>query len=56
MWNGTVRALPFGEQVEAARIAGCSAITVTPSDYNKWLGASISTSNLRSKASPVMVD
>ncbi len=37
MWNGTVRALLFGEQVEAERIAGCSAIAITPSDYNKWL-------------------
>jgi hypothetical protein len=55
MWNGTVRALPFGEQVEAARIAGCSVIAITPSDYNKWLGASISTSNLRSMASDVGV-
>ena len=47
MWNGTVRALPFREQVKAAGIAGCSAIAVTPSDYNKWLGASLSTSDLR---------
>jgi hypothetical protein len=47
MWNGTVRALPFGEQVEAARIAGCSVIAVTPSDYDKWLGAS--TKHVRSQ-------
>lgn len=51
MWNGTVRALPFRDQVEAARIAGCSAIAVTPSDYNKWLGASTSTADLRKIAS-----
>jgi sugar phosphate isomerase/epimerase len=50
MWNGTVRTLPFQQQVEAARIAGCSAIAVTPSDYNKWLGASISTSDLKNMA------
>ncbi len=46
MWNGTVRALPFVEQLKAAEIAGCSAIAVTPSDYNKWLGSSISTADL----------
>jgi hypothetical protein len=47
MWNGTVRALPFREQVEAARIAGCSVIAITPSDYNKWLGTGTSTSDLK---------
>jgi hypothetical protein len=47
MWNGTVRALPFRKQVEAARIAGCSVIAITPSDYNKWLGAGTSTSDLK---------
>jgi sugar phosphate isomerase/epimerase len=46
MWNGTVRALPFAEQLKASQVAGCSAIAVTPSDYNRWLGASISTSDL----------
>ena len=51
MWNGTVRALPFKEQVEAAAIAGCSAIAVTPSDYNKWVGASLSTRDLLKIAS-----
>ena len=50
MWNGTVRALPFHEQVEAARVAGCSAIAITPSDYNKWLGISMATSDLRAIA------
>jgi hypothetical protein len=40
MWNGTVRVLPFREQHKAARIAGCNAIAVTPSDYNKGLGTS----------------
>jgi hypothetical protein len=50
MWNGTVRALPFREQLEAARIAGCSAIAVTPSDYNKWLGTGTSTSHLKNMA------
>jgi sugar phosphate isomerase/epimerase len=47
MWNGTVRALPFRAQVEAARVAGCSVIAVTPSDYNKWLGTGTSTSDLK---------
>ena len=35
MWNGTVRALPLKEQLRAAAIAGCHALSVTPSDYNR---------------------
>ena len=50
MWNGTVRALPFPEQLKAASIAGCTSIAITPSDYNKWLGASTPTSDLKSMA------
>ena len=50
MWNGTVRALPLKEQLRAAAIAGCQALSVTPSDYNKWLGASISTHDMLSMA------
>jgi hypothetical protein len=41
----------FPEQVEAARIAGCSVIAITPSDYNKWLGIGTSTSDLKHVAS-----
>jgi hypothetical protein len=50
MWNGTVRALPLKEQLRAAAIAGCQALSVTPSDYNKWLGASISTHDMLAMA------
>jgi hypothetical protein len=50
MWNGTVRALPLKEQLRAAAIAGCQALSVTPSDYNKWLGASISTQDMLAMA------
>ncbi len=50
MWNGTVWALPFPEQLKAARIAGCTSIAITPSDYNKWLGTSTPTSDLKSMA------
>ncbi len=47
MWNGTVRALPLDEQLKAAAIAGCETLTVTPSDYNKWLGSSITTRDIK---------
>lgn len=46
MWNGTVRALPLKDQLRAAAIAGCGALAVTPSDYNNWLGTSISTRDM----------
>ena len=47
MWNGTVRALPLREQLRAAAIAGCEALSVTPSDYVAWLGKSISTRDIK---------
>ena len=50
MWNGTVRALPLKEQIRATVVAGCEALTVTPSDYLKWLSASVSTRDIRSMA------
>jgi hypothetical protein len=50
MWNGTVRALPLKEQLRATAIAGCQALSVTPSDYNRWLGASISTQDMLAMA------
>jgi sugar phosphate isomerase/epimerase len=50
MWNGTVRALPFKEQLRAAAIAGCEAISVTPSDYAAWLGSAISTRDMKAMA------
>jgi hypothetical protein len=46
MWNGTVRALPLQEQLRAAAIAGCQSLSVTPSDYTRWLGTSISTNDM----------
>jgi sugar phosphate isomerase/epimerase len=50
MWNGTVRALPLKEQLRAAAIAACEALSVTPSDYNKWLGTSLSTRDMLAMA------
>jgi 4-hydroxyphenylpyruvate dioxygenase len=50
MWNGTVRALPLREQLRAAAIAGCDALSVTPSDYNRWLGSAISTRDMLAMA------
>ena len=50
MWNGTVRALPLKEQIRATVLAGCEALTVTPSDYVKWLSTSVSTRDIRSMA------
>src|SRR5882757_10801918 len=37
-WNGDVRALSLREQLGAAAIAPCEALSVTPSDY-AWLKA-----------------
>jgi len=50
MWNGSVRALPLKEQLRAAVITGCEALSVTPSDYNKWLGTSLSTLDMLAMA------
>ena len=50
MWNATVRALPLSEQVKATALAGCEALAVTPSDYNKWLGDGISTADMKAMA------
>lgn len=50
MWNATVKAKPFRKQLEAAQIAGCSALSVTPSDYVRWLGSGVSTHDLKSMA------
>ncbi len=33
MWDGTVRALPVKEQLRAAAIAGCQALSVTPAAH-----------------------
>jgi hypothetical protein len=46
MWNGTVRTLSLKDQLRAAAIADCASLSVTPSDYNKWLGASITTKDM----------
>jgi hypothetical protein len=50
MWNGTVRALPLAEQLRATQLAGCEALTLTPSDYVSWLAHSISTRDMRAMA------
>jgi hypothetical protein len=50
MWNETVRALPLAQQLRAARIAGCEALSVTPSDYVTWLAHRISTRDMTAMA------
>jgi sugar phosphate isomerase/epimerase len=50
MWNGTVRTLPLKEQLRAAAIARCEALSVTPSDYVAWLGSAISTRDMKAMA------
>ena len=50
MWNGAVRALPLEAQIKATVIAGCEALTVTPSDYVRWLSTSVTTNDIKSMA------
>jgi 4-hydroxyphenylpyruvate dioxygenase len=50
MWNGTVRSLPLKEQLRSASIAGCGALSVTPSDYLTWLGHSVTTRDMLAMA------
>ncbi|WP_275466536.1 hypothetical protein [Streptomyces noursei] len=50
MWNGTVRSLSLADQLLAAQTAGCEALSITPSDYNRWLGTGISTREMRGMA------
>lgn len=50
MWNATVRGLPLSEQLKATALAGCEALAVTPSDYNRWLGEGMSTADMKEMA------
>jgi 4-hydroxyphenylpyruvate dioxygenase len=50
MWNGTVRALPLADQLRATSLAACDALSVTPSDYVKWLGTNLSTREMLAMA------
>ena len=50
MWNGIVRAMPLAEQLRATQLAGCEALTLTPSDYVTWLSHSISTRDMSAMA------
>jgi sugar phosphate isomerase/epimerase len=50
MYNATVRALPFTEQCRATALAGCSALTLTPTDYLKFLSGGMSTREMRAVA------
>ena len=50
MWNGTVRALPLKQQLHAASVAGCTALSATPGDYNRWLGGGVSTRDMLAMA------
>ena len=50
MWNGTVRALSLKDQLCAAAISRCDELTITPSDYLKWLGSCIPTRDIKAMA------
>jgi len=50
MWNGTVRALPWQEQLNAAAAGGCDALSITPSDYYRWLAHGLSTRDMLTMA------
>ncbi len=50
MWNGTVRSLPLREQVRAASLAGCEALSITPAGVARWSAEGITTQAMRSIA------
>lgn len=50
MYGATVRMLPFSEQCRAASLAGCDALTISPTDYLRFLGGGLSTREMRSIA------
>ena len=50
MWNGTVRALPFAEQVAATAAAGFDQLSVTPLDWAQWVASGLGSDELRAIA------
>jgi sugar phosphate isomerase/epimerase len=50
MYNATVRALPFDQQCLAAALAGCEALTMTPSQYLTYLNAGLPTREILATA------
>ena len=50
MWNGTVRSLPLSDQLKATALAGCEALSVTPSDCVRWLASTLSTRDMLAMA------
>lgn len=50
MYNATVHALSFADQCRVAQMTGCSALSISPSDYLRHLAGGISTADLRSMA------
>ena len=50
MWVATVRSLPLSEQLRAARLARCDALSVTPYSYARWLTEGLSTKDMLSMA------
>jgi sugar phosphate isomerase/epimerase len=50
MWNGTVRALPFAEQVAATAAAGFDQLSVTPLDWTHWVGSGLGSHEMRAIA------
>jgi len=50
MWIGNVRALPFPEQLRAARLAGYTQMSVTPLQYTQLLADGMSPTEMRQRA------
>jgi sugar phosphate isomerase/epimerase len=47
MWNGTVRALSFADQVTATAAAGFGQLTVTPLDWARWVASGLGSEEMR---------
>ena len=47
MWQGTVRSLPLREQLKAAALAGCEALSVTPFGYSRWRADGLGARDIR---------
>jgi sugar phosphate isomerase/epimerase len=47
MWNGTVRALSFADQVAATAAAGFGQLTVTPLDWAHWVSSGLGSKEMQ---------
>ncbi|MGH3638660.1 MAG: hypothetical protein ACRDUX_06495, partial [Mycobacterium sp.] len=50
MWNGTCAHLPFAEQLEATRLAGCELLTITPLTYSCLVEQGLGAKEIRAAA------